>query len=672
MTKWFDTNYHYIVPEFAATTLFALSSTKPMDEFKEALALGIKTKPVIVGPVTYLSLGKVHDEENPNFDRFSLLSDLVDVYCEVLVQLRGVGCDWVQLDEPVFALDLDATKRAMATSAYAKLAAAAPGLKLMVATYFGDLRDNLVDFVRLPVAAIHVDVVRAPHELDAVLSALLEDQTEGVKSLSIGLVDGRNVWRTNLDAAEALLLKAVNALGRDRVMVAPSCSLLHSPCTLRNELKIDAELKTWLAFAEEKLVEVVALANKHDAKLLAVFTTSRNALASRTASARVHRADVHLRTSKVVAADFSRKAGFPARQLEQRTRLKLPAFPTTTIGSFPQTAEVRAARAQWKARKLTDQAYDEFVKREIAAAVMFQEAAGLDMLVHGEFERNDMVEYFGECLDGFAFTSNGWVQSFGSRCVKPPVVYGDVARPKPMTVHYTSYAQSLTSQPMKGMLTGPVTVLQWSFVRDDQPRKDTCLQIALALRDEVLDLEKANIAAIQIDEPALREGLPLRRADWQAYLQWAGDAFRLSASGVRNNTQIHTHMCYAEFNDIIGAIAALDADVITIETSRSAMELLNAFATFHYPNEIGPGVWDIHSPRVPPAEEMAALMDKAAKVLPKGNLWVNPDCGLKTRGWAEVKASLENMVAVAKKLRAAAAAAAAVATAAVAAAAATE
>jgi len=650
MTKWFDTNYHYIVPEFHADTRFALSSTKPFDEFAEALALGLKTKPVLTGPVTYLTLGKTIDDANgtSRFNRFDLLERLLPVYLQTLKKLADLGAEWVQLDEPVFALDLSPAQRAALATTYAMLAAAEPRLKILVASYFGGLRDNLPLFLSLPVAALHVDVTRAPREFDTVLR-----EFPARKILSVGIVDGRNIWRHDYATTLPLVAKAIRLLGPDRVWLAPSCSLLHTPVTLRHETRLDPEIKAWLAFAEEKLAEVVALRDLAVGRAAPeVLAANQATIAARRASPRIHRAGVKARVATVRPADLDRASSFPARQAAQRARLRLAPFPTTTIGSFPQTDTVRAARARWKKGELNDAGYDAFLEQETAACVRFQDEIGLDVPVHGEFERNDMVEYFGEQLDGFAFTENGWVQSYGSRCVKPPIIYGDVTRPRPMTVRWSSFAQSLTTRPMKGMLTGPITVLQWSFVRDDQPRRDTAWQIALALRDEVLDLERAGIRIIQIDEPALREGLPLRREDWKHYLEWSVDAFRLTAAGVRDDTQIHTHMCYAEFNDIIEAIARLDADVITIETSRSNMELLDAFEAFRYPNEIGPGVYDIHSPRVPSVEEMVRLMHKAARVLPTENLWVNPDCGLKTRAWPEVKASLINMVAAARALRA--------------------
>jgi 5-methyltetrahydropteroyltriglutamate--homocysteine methyltransferase len=647
MTKWFDTNYHYIVPEFHPGTLFKLSATKIFDEFSEALALGIRTKPVMVGPVTYLKLGKIPDASGPSFGRLELLPRLLPVYIEVLQKLASLGAEWVQLDEPVFSLDLSKEDQAALTTAYATLAAAVPSLKILVANYFGGLGENLRTFLNLPVHALHFDVVREPGELDRILR-----ECDGKKLLSLGVVDGRNIWRNDFAATLPLLNKAISLFGAERFLVAPSSSLQHVPVTLRNETRFDPEFKGWLAYAEEKLEEVVVLRD------LCVGiarpgqeATNKQAADSRRASPRIHRPAVKERMARITAAQRNRKSPFAARQVSQRKRLNLPLFPTTTIGSFPQTDRVRSARAKWKKRELSDADYETFLEDETLQCVRCQEEIGIDMLVHGEFERNDMVEYFGEQLDGFAFSENGWVQSYGSRYVKPPIIFGDVARPKPMTVRWATYAQSLTTRPMKGMLTGPVTVLQWSFVRNDQPRRETTFQIAMALRDEVLDLEKAGIAAIQIDEPAIREGLPLRREDWRHYLNWAVDAFRLSAAGVRDDTQIHTHMCYSEFNDIIEAIAGLDADVITIETSRSNMDLLEAFVNFKYPNEIGPGVYDIHSPRVPPVEEMTHLLRKASAVLPADNLWVNPDCGLKTRGWAEVRLSLVNMVVAARELR---------------------
>ena len=646
MTKWFDTNYHYIVPEFHSGTKFALSGSKIFDEFAEAKALGLNAKSVLIGPVTYLSLGKVQDAKNPDFDLFTLLDNLVSVYEEIISKLAAADAKWIQLDEPVFSLDLTDKQRAALKTAYDRLAKAKGSAKLLVTTYFGGVRDNLDAYLALPVDALHFDFVRGAEDTDVVLAKYPQD-----KVLSVGIVEGRNIWKNNYDASLAVLQKAKAAVG-DRLWVAPSCSLLHSPITLNNEPKLDDELKNWLAFADQKLLEVVDLRQLLDGTGgKEALLSNQAAIASRKASKRIHNDAVQSRLAGVTASDFERNSNFMTRQQSQANKLQLPEFPTTTIGSFPQTSEVRQARAQWKKGELSDANYDKFLKEETAKCVAFQDEIGIDMPVHGEFERNDMVEYFGENLEGFAFTSNGWVQSYGSRYVKPPVIFGDVSRPQPMTVYWSQYAQSLTKRPMKGMLTGPVTILQWSFVRDDQPRSVTTHQIALAIRDEVVDLETAGIAAIQIDEPAFREGLPLRRSDWAEYLDWAVKTFRLSASGVKDDTQIHTHMCYSEFNDIIESIAAMDADVITIETSRSNMELLDAFVDFKYPNEIGPGVYDIHSPRIPAENEMVGLMNKAEAVLPRRNLWVNPDCGLKTRAWAEVKPSLIHMVAAAKAMR---------------------
>jgi len=648
MTKWFDTNYHFIVPEFRADTTLSLSSTKVFDEFAEAKALGINPKPVLVGPVTYLSLGKVQDSKSPDFEPLTLLDNLVSVYEQIIDKLAASGAEWIQLDEPIISTDLSDRQRDALKAAYDRLSKAKGSAKLLVTTYFGGVRDNLDDYLALPVDALHFDFVRGSEDLDTVLATFPQN-----KILSAGIVEGRNIWKNDYDASLNVLQKAKAAVGADRLWVAPSCSLLHSPVTLQNERKLDDELKNWLAFADEKLTEVTELRQLLDEVGSAeALEANRAAAASRKSSKRIHNDAVQKRLAEVKPSDFDRASVFAERQPKQRAKLNLPEFPTTTIGSFPQTKEVRQARAQWKKGKLSDADYDKFLKEEIAKCVAFQDEIGVDMPVHGEFERNDMVEYFGENLEGFAFTSNGWVQSFGTRYVKPPIVFGDISRSKPMTVYWSEYAQSLTDRPMKGMLTGPVTILQWSFVRDDQPRSVTAHQIALAIRDEVVDLESAGIAAIQIDEPAFREGLPLRRSEWDHYLDWAVKGFHLSACGVKDDTQIHTHMCYSEFNDIINSIAALDADVITIETSRSNMELLDAFVDFKYPNEIGPGVYDIHSPRIPPTDEMSNLMSKAEAVILRKNLWVNPDCGLKTRQWSEVKPSLTNMVETAVKLRA--------------------
>ena len=651
MTKWFDTNYHYLVPEFSESTSFELYSKRLLDEVSEARAAGHRVKAVLLGPLTFLWLGKERDAA-PGFSRLDLLESLLPHYSRLLMQLRVAGADWVQLDEPILGLDLPNAWRNAFEPAYWLLNQA--GAQLIVATYFSPLEENVSLACRLPVAGLHVDAVRAASELTSVA-----DWLPAHKVLSIGVIDGRNIWRTDLDAAMATLMPVL-AKRSGPVWLSTSCSLLHVPYSLAAEPALDGELKSWLAFAEEKLAELALLKaalsadERVSGQVARGFAEARAALEGRRASTRVHNTDVAARMAGLASDDAAarRNSPFAQRQHLQRERLRLPAFPTTTIGSFPQTPEIRIARAAFKRGELSAQDYRQAMRAEIAHAVRTQEELGLDVLVHGEAERNDMVEYFGEQLDGFAFTANGWVQSYGSRCVKPPVIYGDVQRPQAMTVGWTEYAQSLTGKPMKGMLTGPVTILQWSFVRDDQPRADTAQQIAAAIRDEVRDLENAGIAIIQIDEPALREGLPLRRSCWDAYLDWATKAFRISAAVAADATQIHTHMCYAEFNDILPAIAALDADVITIESSRSAMELLGGFASFRYPNEIGPGVYDIHSPRVPGSDEMVELLRKAAKVVPPAQLWVNPDCGLKTRAWTETAAALQNMVAAAQKLRA--------------------
>ncbi len=651
MTKWFDTNYHYLVPEFSAGQKFAWACDKAVRHYEEAKALGIQTRPVLLGPVSFLLLGKMKD----GGDALSLLDALLPVYEEVLTKLKSLGAEWAQIDEPCFVLDQPEPARAALKKAYARLAKVAP--KIMVAAYFDALEENLDAVFGLPVAGVHIDLVRAPQQLDAAIKAAGSD-----KVLSLGVIDGRNIWRANLSAALKPVEKAVAALGSDRVIVAPSCSLLHTPVDLDNETALDAELKAWMAFAKQKLAEVAAIAaaanGKKDAatpetSVKDMFAASDKAAAARKTSPRIHNKAVQERWSKVAPGMLKRQHPFATRVEAQRSALNLPLFPTTTIGSFPQTPEIRQHRADFKKKTVTEAEYNAFLKQEIANCVKIQEDIGLDVFVHGEAERNDMVEYFGEQMDGYTFTKFGWVQSYGSRCVKPPIIFGDISRPHQMTVDWSVYAQSLTGKPMKGMLTGPVTILQWSFVRDDQPRSVTAGQLALALRDEVQDLEKAGIKVIQIDEPAVREGLPLRRKDWQAYLRWAVDAFRLCSAGVKDATQIHTHMCYAEFNDIIEAVAEMDADVISIETSRSQMELLGAFEDFKYPNEIGPGVYDIHSPRVVPQAEMEALLKKAVAVLKPEQIWVNPDCGLKTRKWEETKICLKNLVGAAKTMRAA-------------------
>ncbi|MCK5284887.1 MAG: 5-methyltetrahydropteroyltriglutamate--homocysteine S-methyltransferase [Alphaproteobacteria bacterium] len=643
MTKWFDTNYHYIVPEFDAGQSFSLSSTKVIDEYIESKEAGFDTRPVLVGPVTYLLLGKMRSGGGEVLD---LLPNLLPVYEEVLEKLKNVGASSVQIDEPCLVLDQSSKALASFTSAY-KTLGDIDGLNITVATYFGALRDNLDVALNLNVQAIHVDLVRAAEQLDDVLAALPDD-----KALSVGIVDGRNIWKTDITKALATAQRAVDALGSDRVIVAPSCSLLHTPVDLDDETELDSEVKNWMAFAKQKLNEVVLLkealnGNKDEA----VYAENEKAIESRKTSLRIHNQSVKDRVADIDEVTITRKSSFEQRIQAQHETLNLPLLPTTTIGSFPQIPELRKIRAKFKKGGLPREEYNSYLEKMIDEAMVFQEEIGIDVPVHGEYERNDMVEYFGEKLDGFVFSKNGWVQSYGSRCVKPPIIFGDVFRPKAMTVRWSAYAQSKTDKPVKGMLTGPVTILQWSFIRDDQPREITCKQIALAIRDEVLDLEKANIRVIQIDEPAVREGLPLRRDDWADYLKWAVESFRVSSAGVQDGTQIHTHMCYCEFNDIMESIAALDADVISIETSRSAMEVLDAFIDFKYPNEIGPGVYDIHSPRIPSVEEMEKLLNKALEVLDPGQIWVNPDCGLKTRGWEETKPALANMVQAAKNIR---------------------
>jgi 5-methyltetrahydropteroyltriglutamate--homocysteine methyltransferase len=647
MTKWFDTNYHYIVPELKKGQTFKLSSTKIFDETKEALDAGFSPVPVLIGPVSYLMLAK----KNEDFTdcRCTLISGLVKVYAEIFKKLLGMGITWIQIDEPCLTLDLEDRYKQAYKDAYKQLKEAAPEMNIRLATYFDGLRDNTDLAFSLPVAVIGVDLVRAPDQLDVCIQKAKETD----KCLSLGLVDGRNIWKNDLSDSLAKLEKAQKVLG-DKCSVSGSCSLLHTPIDLDAETKLDAEVKSWMAYAKQKLDEIAAIAkgaNEGRDAIKAQLEESDKVAQSRKTSKRIHNDEVQKRMAAITPDMINRKNPFATRRQVQQADLKLPAFPTTTIGSFPQTPDIRAARASFKKGELDQAGYTAAMKKEIETVVRYQEEAGLDVLVHGEPERNDMVEYFGEQLDGYAFSQNGWVQSYGSRYVKPPIIYGDISRPKPMTVEWSKYAQSLTKRPMKGMLTGPITILCWSFVRNDQSREKTAKQIALAIRDEVVDLEKAGIKVIQIDEPALREGLPLRQADWKAYLKWSVEAFRLSASGVADSTQIHTHMCYADFNDIIESIGALDADVISIETSRSQMELLGAFGTYKYPNEIGPGVYDIHSPRIPSTQEMVDLMEKAAKVLPADQLWVNPDCGLKTRGWAEVKPALANMVEAAKTLR---------------------
>jgi len=636
MTKWFDSNYHFIVPEFSAAQEFKISSTKIFDEFADAQAILHKMpKPVLLGPVSYLMLGK---EKEAGFDRMDLIQKIVPVYIDILNKLMAGNAKWVQLDEPFLVMDLNEKQKQAFQYAYAEIKKQCPQLKILLTTYFESIGDNIPLAVSLPVCALHIDLVRGPKQLKEIL-AVIPDKI----SLSLGLIDGRNVWKNDYSQSLSFIREAVEKIGADRIMIAPGCSLLHVPFDLDLEPDLEEEIKSGMSFASQKLDEAdelsrIMLGNTE------LLEKNQLAIRKRKSSLLIHNQQIKQRVAGIGYPDTERANKFTIRRKRQQEIFHLPLFPTTTIGSFPQTEEIRLLRSRLKKGELSEQEYDAEIEKATLETIRWQEEIGLDVLVHGEFERNDMVEYFGEQLDGFLFTRNGWVQSYGSRCVKPPVIYGDVSRPSDMTVRWSRFAQAQTDKLMKGMLTGPVTILQWSFVRDDQPRSLTCNQLALAIRDEVLALEKAGIKIIQIDEPAIREGLPLHKKDWPAYLDWAVKAFRISASGVRDETQIHTHMCYSEFNDILEHIAAMDADVITIETSRSQMELLEAFAGFKYPNEIGPGVYDIHSPRVPAVAEMVTLLEKASALLPPENIWVNPDCGLKTRQWPETKQALINMV----------------------------
>jgi 5-methyltetrahydropteroyltriglutamate--homocysteine methyltransferase len=641
MTKWFDTNYHYMVPEFDALTTFKLNSSRLVEQIKEVKNLGLKPKPVIIGPVTYLAIGKEKDDSN----KLDLLPKLLEVYSELLEVLVTQGIEWVQIDEPILVTQLSSELKTAFEISYSKLNNS--NLKILLATYFGTLQDNLNVVAKLPIAGLHIDAINGRSEVDAVISKL------SGKVISLGVVNGRNIWKSDLNAILDWVEPISKKLG-ENLWIAPSCSLLHVPVDLASEKKLDAEVLSWLAFAIQKIKEIeviTAAINFGRAKVADELAQNQKSLTSRRNSNRVHNPAVQTELAKVDASWGMRKSSYQQRQLKQSPLLNLPKFPTTTIGSFPQTADIRSARSKYKSGELNESAYQDAMRKEIIFSIKEQESLGLDVLVHGEAERNDMVEYFGEQLQGYAFSQFGWVQSYGSRCVKPPILFGDITRPKAMTVEWIKFAQSQTSKVMKGMLTGPVTILNWSFVRDDQPRSVSCAQLALAIRQEVLDLEKAGIKIIQIDEAALREGLPLRKSQWKEYLDWAVGAFRIAANGVSDQTQIHTHMCYSEFNDIISSIAEMDTDVITIETSRSDMELLDAFDNFKYPNEIGPGVYDIHSPNIPTQEHIISLMQKAAQKIPSERLWVNPDCGLKTRQWSEVTPALTNMVAAAKALR---------------------
>jgi 5-methyltetrahydropteroyltriglutamate--homocysteine methyltransferase len=652
MTKWFDTNYHFIVPEFVANQKFCFFSKKIIHEFREAKREGFNAKPVLLGPISYLLLGK---EKQEGFHRLELINNLLPVYFEVLKNLDDANAHYIQFDEPCLSLNLTEAERKLFIKVYSDIKKAFPGLHIILAAYFECYGDNLETVLQLPVQTLHLDLARCPLQLEDILQTSIR---QSKMSLSLGLTDGRNIWKNDFTNSLELIAKAKEAIGADRIMIAPSCSLLHVPCDLdleTDEKNLPSTIKNWMAFAKQKIDEVATLAalseENPSTENLRKLTDNKKAIDEKKQSALIHKQKIQDRIKKFSDKDLNRQSPFSKRKAIQQKQLNLPLFPTTTIGSFPQTKEVRGWRAKLKKGEIANEEYDSLVKKEIESSIRWQEESGIDVLVHGEFERNDMVEYFGEQLDGFVFTKNGWVQSYGSRCVKPPIIVGDVERKHPMTLYYTKFAQSLTKKLVKGMLTGPVTILQWSFVRNDQPHAETCMQIAFAIRDEVADLENANIKILQIDEPALREGLPLRKENWRNYLDWAVKAFKISASGVKDETQVHTHMCYSEFNDIIEDIAAMDADVITIETSRSQMELLDVFAAFKYPNDIGPGVYDIHSPRVPSKEEMIDLIHKASKVIPAKQLWVNPDCGLKTRAWPETKAALEAMVDAAKILR---------------------
>ncbi len=642
MTKWFNTNYHYIVPEFSPNQGFQLSTNYLFTSIDRALAKGYRVKPVLLGPLTYLWLGKTTSE----FDKLSLLNNLIPLYNQIFAEFRARNIEWMQLDEPILVLDLPEAWQQAYLKTYQQLNF--ENLHCLLATYFGSVSDQLEILKQLPIDALHIDCCTAPEQLDHFLMHFSKD-----KVLSLGLINGRNIWRADLNAILARV-RPISEVYADKLWISSSCSLLHTPVDLDNETKLDPEIKTWLAFAKQKLTEISLLSHaisSNEPTVTDLLYENQIALQTRKTSQRIHNSVVQKRIKSVNNDLAKRNNEYIFRAEQQKLALQLPLLPTTTIGSFPQTSDIRKIRQEYKSGKMSHEIYQQKIKQQIADVIVQQEALDLDVLVHGEAERNDMVEYFGELLNGFAFTKNGWVQSYGSRCVKPPIIYGDVSRPQAMTVAWSAFSQSLTKRPVKGMLTGPVTILAWSFVRDDQSHQATALQIALALRDEVIDLEKAGIAIIQIDEPAFRETLPLRRKDWQNYLDWAVFSFRIAACGVKDTTQIHTHMCYSEFNDVIAAIAALDADVITLESSRSKMELLQAFENFSYPNEIGPGVYDIHSPRVPSQAEMLEQLQHALRYIPIERLWVNPDCGLKTRNWPEVTAALRNMVGAAKLLR---------------------
>ena len=641
MTKYFNTNYHYLVPELSQNQEFSIAYEQFFDEVSEAQSLGYKAKPVLLGPVSYLYLAKTVGQE---FDKLSLLPNLLTAYADILARFAAQGVQWVQLDEPILALELDGKWQAAITEAYQALSITK--VKILLTSYYGGIAHHQALVSALPVAGLHVDLVTAPDQLTVFANALGQDQI-----LSAGVVNGRNVWAAEVD----LIAERIGAVARDlgdRLWIGTSCSLLHSPVDLEVEATLEPALRQQLAFAKQKLLE---LANVRQLLLAPESAAAKEivqtCLARREAKAQAADSQVIARVAALTSADYERVSDFNVRQAVQQQKYRLPLLPTTTIGSFPQTPAIRGLRSRWRKGDLSDAQYTEQLQQVTRDTIDRQLKLGIDVLVHGEAERNDMVEYFGEQLAGVGFTKNGWVQSYGSRCVKPPLIYGDVSRPKAMTVDWAEFAQSLTDKPVKGMLTGPVTILHWSFAREDIGRDVIATQLALAIRDEVVDLQNAGIGIIQIDEPAFREGLPLKQSEWQTYLDWAVNAFKLSAAGVTDETQIHTHMCYSEFNDTIAAIAAMDADVITIETSRSRMELLNAFEDFEYPNEIGPGVYDIHSPNTPSVEAMVHLIEKAAQKVPVRQLWVNPDCGLKTRTWDEVEPALKNMVDATRELR---------------------
>ncbi|KAH9049168.1 cobalamin-independent methionine synthase [Lactarius hengduanensis] len=649
MKKWFDSNYHFVVPEFSEETDFKLNFNKAIEEYKEAQALGIETRPVVLGPVSFLVLGKASKDAKPDFQPLSLLPNLLPVYKQLLADLKTAGAEWVQLDEPVLVLDKAAGYEKEYTSAYSELSAVAP--KILLTTYFGRLDSNLNFVAKLPIAGLHIDLDRAPGQLDEVIVAVKPTNIV----LSLGLVSGRNIWKTDFQAALKLGQKAVDALGQDRVIVATSSSLLHIPVTLDSEKKLTPQQKDWLSFALEKAQEVSvlakALSGSQDANVSYALKANEESISRRREFERTSDDVVRKRVAAITPEMHERKSPFAVRKEVQKKHIELPKFPTTTIGSFPQTKEIRNARAKYTKGEITEEQYEDFLKKEIESVVRFQETVGLDLLVHGEPERNDMVQYFGEQLNGFVFTQNGWVQSYGSRYVRPPIIVSDVSRPGPITVKWSSYAQSVTKFPMKGMLTGPVTILNWSFPRADVSRELQSKQLALALRDEVIDLEKAGIHAVQVDEPAIREGLPLRRVDWDAYLKWAVDSFKLATAGVSDALQTHSHFCYSDFDDIFPSIQRLDADVISIEASKSDMKLITTFKHYGYSNNIGPGVYDIHSPRVPGDQEIRDRLKAMLEILPDSLLFVNPDCGLKTRGWKETEASLKNLVSAARWAR---------------------